>query len=703
MRRRNPFLSACGSIVLLCLCFSGIASCNGNGGSHDGGGPVYTPGATSSGSGTTENSGSTISADELLALSNGGNTGAILSRFSGPNASTATTTVSFSSSVLGLPADGYVTLVMTGQGIAYTADATDPGSGTVSFTIPQIAVGTEITVSIIVKRADGTVVCAGSKTQTVTGNSSDIQVPLTGEGSWPLPSAIAVNASPSTITYDAGLYAATPPGSQTVTFSVAGLSAPPSGSISYEWSLPTGAPLGSGDSITLDLKNDLLGTPPAGGLYNCGIIVTATCTDEEGAVTTASGTGVVAVTVLEIPAFTIEVTLPAGVTAHKNAAGTVVADSYDIVDFTKTFTFTATATAGTGYPAGAFPAGTEFEWGKSYDGTIGSETTTAEHKPASFDVAPSLDLGPMYAAWYTSDTPPKTFYVSCSATNGKAINSPKNADSSKTVKLYKPKLPKPEIDYSCIADARDSTEATETTPASCTYYQRNEATDPTFTLGVRNGSDMPAGTKWKLNIGNGSFIGTVSGFDSSANTDIGTQLSGIILAQLADSASPLPATTRAITVVVEHPSYESNESDALKFKVYPPPPASIVAFETSCDCSGTCLDGSMTYQVTASSAFTAIISPYFSVLPADNSGAVFKWYAVVGGTRTLVGTRDSSGNLPLSMSNLGIDVSSLPSDSASGSDGPPLTVYFEYEVSFPGTTLTRTGSPSSTGYLYLYQ
>lgn len=488
-----------------------------------------------------------------------------------------------------------------------------------------------------------------------------------------------------------------------MTFSVAGLSAPPSGSISYEWSLPTGAPLGSGDSITLDLKNDLLGTPPAGGLYNCGITVTATYTDEEGAVTTASGTGVVAVTVLEIPTFTIEVTIPAGVTAHKNAADTVVADSYDIVDFTKTFTFTATATAGTGYPAGAFPAGTEFEWGKSCDGTTGPVTTTAEHKPASFDVAPSPDLSPMYAAWYASDTPPKTFYVSCSATNGKAINSPKNADSSKTVKLYKPKLPKPEIDYSCIADARDSTEATETTPASCTYYQRNEATDPTFTLGVRNGSDMPAGTKWKLNIGNGSFIGTVSGFDSSANTDIGTQLSSIDLAQLADSASPLPATTRAITVVVEHPSYESNESDPMTFTVYPPYFPAINSFETHVTCSSwTANYGGGSYQVSPITAFTAGITVGPGGGPDAASGAKFEWYANVGGVSTLVRTTSSPDDVTFTMADLDIDVASLPTDFASGSGG--LTVYFECDISFPGTSVHKFGtSNSTTDWLYLYR
>ncbi|MBP5463690.1 MAG: hypothetical protein J6Y13_00675, partial [Treponema sp.] len=502
MRRRNPFLSACGSIALPCLCFSGIASCNGNGGSHDGGGAGYTPGAASSGSGSSERAGSTISADELLTLSNEGNTGAIISRFSGPNASTATTTVSFSSSVLGLPAGGYVTLVITGRGIAYTADATDPGSGTVSFTIPQIASGTEITVSIIVKKADGTVVCAGSKTQTVTGNVSDIQVPLTGEGSWTLPASLAVNASPSTITYDAGLYAATPPGSQTVTFSVAGLSAPPSGSISYEWSLPTGVPLGSGDSITLDLKDDLLGAAPsAGGLYNCGITVTATYTDEEGAVTTASGTAVVAVTVLEIPAFTIEVTLPAGVTAHKNAAGTVVADSYDIADLTKTFTFTATPVAGTGYPAGEFPEGTSFEWQRSYDAGLGPENQSTTGLGEQFDVQPS-GFGTMYSQWYAGDTVPKTFDLYCTATNGKAVNSPKDdAASGLTVNMYKPKLPKPTISSSCTAGVL-RTAVTDTEIA--TYYApagSDPLVDTEFRFEIGNKSDFPADAKWKLVAG----------------------------------------------------------------------------------------------------------------------------------------------------------------------------------------------------------
>ncbi|MBQ3687508.1 MAG: hypothetical protein II932_06725, partial [Treponema sp.] len=245
------------------------------------------------------------------------------------------------------------------------------------------------------------------------------------------------------------------------------------------------------------------------------------------------------------------------------------------------------------------------------------------------------------------------------------------------------------------------TAATDTVMAS--YYApagTDPKTDTEFTFEIDNKSDFPADAKWKLVAGSRAY-GVAMG-TSAADTGRDSQLTYVALNSLTDT-SLVPYTTNDITLIVEHPSYESAESDALKFKVYPPPPASIAAFETSCDCSGTCLDGSMSYQVTASSAFTAIISSYFSVLPAANSGAVFKWYAVVGGTRTLVGTRDSSGNLPLSMADLGIDVSTLPSDFAGGSDGPPLTVYFEYEVSFPGTTLTRTGSPSSTGYLYLFQ
>ena len=710
MRRRNPFLSACGSIVLLCLFSYGIASCNGNGGSHDGGGPVYTPGATSSGSGTTENSGSTISADELLALSNGGDTGAILSRFSGPNASTATTTVSFSSSVLGLPAGGYVTLVITGQGIAYTADATDSGSGTVSFTIPQIASGTEITVSIIVKKADGTVVCAGSKTQTVTGNVSDIQVPLIDEGPWTLPASLAVNASPSTITYDAGLYAATPPGSQTVTFSVAGLSAPPSGSISYEWSLPTGAPLGSGDSISLDLRDDLLGsTPTAGGLYSCGIIVTATYTDEEGAVTTASGTGVAAVTVLEIPAFTIEVTLPAGVTAHKNAAGTVVADSYDIADLSKTFKFTATATAGAGYPAGTFPDGTEFEWETSYDSTIagGFDSTSSTGQPDHFDVQPS-GLNSLYSQWYATDTPPKTFYIACNAENGKAINSPKSAASSKTISMYKPKLPKPTISYRCTAGV-DRTAATSLLPA--TFYAPAGSTDPKtdteFSFEIGNASTFPADAKWKLVAGSRAYgVGIATSAAATARDD---QLNYVALNSLTDAVSA-PYTTNAIKLVVECPSYVSSESDALTFIVYNCLPASIGSFSTELSCTGNPvslgLGNPPGYEVGDTSTFSGSLILNFPTtsLPDAGSGAKYEWYVRVNLAPTDPDPVDSVSDSSTGFAGFAVKdyvaIDSLPTYTDPTSTGVRFTL--RCWISFPGTT-----SPALNGYaestIYLFK
>lgn len=610
MRLRTPFLSACGSILLLCFCLYSISSCNGNGGSADSGG------------------------------------------------------------------------------------------GTVSFTIPQIAVGTEITVSIIVKQASGTVVYAGSETQTVTGSANDIHVSLTGEGPWTLPASLAVNASVSTITYDAGLYAAAPPGSQTVTFSVAGLSAPPSGTLTYEWSLPTGAPLGSGNSITLDLKDDLLGsTPTAGGLNNCGVIVTATYTDEAGAVTTASGTGVVAVTVLEIPDFTIEITLPAGVTAHTDATGTVVADSYDIVDLTKTFSFTATATAGTGYPAGAFPDGTEFKWEKSY----GAVTDSADHEPDHFDVTPS-SFGGIYSVWNAGDTSPKTFSLSCTATNGKAIHSPKNADSGKTVNMYKPKLPKPTLSYSCTTGEL-RTAVTDTEIA--TYYApagTDPKTDTEFRFEIGNKSAFPADAKWKLVAGIHAYgvgMGT-----SAANTGRDDQLTYVPLGSLTDDTAA-PYTTNDIILVVEHPCYESSESDALTFIVYNCLPASIGSFSTELSClGGTHVGAPATpyYEVGGTSTFNGSVIAYALGLPLPDagSGASYDWYIGVNGAIPASPQTSGTSFAGFRVTDY-VDLSSLQlysdSDPDPTSTGVSLTV--RCRISFPGADSPALDCyASSTIYLF---
>ena len=377
--------------VLLALDLLVLASCKGNGGSSDFGGAIYLPPPSASssapaggGSSGSASSGSSAVGD-ILTLSNAGDTDAIVSLLSGgstPTESAATTAVAFSSADIGLPAGGYVTLVITGNGISYTADARDAGDGTVHFDIPQIASGTTITVGVIVKRASGTVVCAGSKTQTVSGDSSNIQISLVSES--PLPAAITVNASHTAITYDASA-----PAPQTVSFSVVGLEAPEEGTLAYSWKLADGTVLpGSGPSVDVTLDSLFGSAPTAGGLYNKSVQVTATYTDEEGTVTTADGTGVVAVTVLELPDFTIEITLPVGVTAHTNEAGGVIPDSYDIADLTKTFTFTATPVAGTGYPAGVFPEETEFTWGQSYDSTMagGYDSSVSEHQPDHIDV-----------------------------------------------------------------------------------------------------------------------------------------------------------------------------------------------------------------------------------------------------------------------------------------------------------------------------
>ena len=688
-RSLSRLQAAIALLAFFCLC--ALTSCNGNGGSSDSGGPTYnqSPSSTPTGSTASGSDTGTVSVNDILAFSNAGDTEMIVSRLSGgstPTESAATTAVAFSSAGIGLPAGGYVTLVITGNGISYTADARDAGDGTVHFDIPQIASGTTITVGVIVKRASGTVVCAGSKTQTVSGDSSNIQISLTSES--PLPAAITVNASPTAITYDASA-----PAPQTVSFSVVGLEAPEEGTLAYSWKLADGTVLpGSGTSVDVTLDS-LFGTAPtAGGLYNKSVQVTATYTDEEGTATTANGTGVVAVTVLELPDFTIEVTLPEGVTAHTNEAGGVIPDSYDIADLTKPFTFKATPVAGTGYPAGGVPEETEFTWGQSYDSTMagGYDSSVSEHQPDHIDVQPS-SLNLMYSQWYATDTSPKTFYVSCSATNGKAINSPKSAASSKTVNLYKPKLPTPVLSYSCTAgDLR--TAVTDT--AVATYYAPSGSTDPKtdteFTFEIGNKSAFPADAKWKLVAGSHAYGVGIS--TSAANTGRDSQLTYVALGSLTDDMAA-PCTTNDIKIVVEHPSYVSSESDALTFMVYPTPPAASdicdFAGHISSDAGGLMECVFEVYDDSSSITCSLSPSPSTASLPDASSGAEYKWYLTIGSSpRTLVKTTDSPDDVSFALTELGIHFSSLPdSDADSG-----LHVEFECVVSFPGTVVTKTSA-----------
>ena len=74
------------------------------------------------------------------------------------------------SSDIGLPSGGSATLTITG-GVPFTATAQSDADGNVSFQIPAIVSGTDITVSLSVRNASGTVLYSGSNQQTVSGDS----------------------------------------------------------------------------------------------------------------------------------------------------------------------------------------------------------------------------------------------------------------------------------------------------------------------------------------------------------------------------------------------------------------------------------------------------------------------------------------------------------------------------------------------------
>ncbi len=282
----------CGILLFFCFLLGSMISCSGNGSAADSIGEVYS----SSGSATASD-GSLFSAGDILSSSNAGDTSSILNNISGSNSSSSslkTTTVTLSSSSIGLPSGGTVTLTITGDGVSYVKEATASSDGNVYFQVPVIATGTTVTVSIVVKAADGTVSSSGSKTQTVTDSSSLVDVSLTGNQSqvWSLPDPLTVSVSSASVDY-------TPTGS--VTFSVVGVTPPASGTLSYSWEKADGSPLSStSDSCPCSLS-DLLGASPTSGTHNVTVTVTASYAADDGTVTTASGSGVVQVSVYSLP------------------------------------------------------------------------------------------------------------------------------------------------------------------------------------------------------------------------------------------------------------------------------------------------------------------------------------------------------------------------------------------------------------------
>ncbi len=445
-------------------------------------------------------------------------------------------TYSHSSGDLGLPAGGFVTLTITGGGIAYTADSSASADGNVYFTIPWIASGSTITVSVIVKKQDGSVVCAGSETQTITDSAHDIHVSLLGsnDGPWTLPASIPVSASPTSITYNA----ASP---QDVTFSVAGLTPPPSGTLTYSWQQPGGMTFTeTGDSLTANLTQ-FIGVSPSAGVHSASATVTVTYTDDDGNVSTATGTGVVSVTVLEIPAFTVTVEPPAGVSLH-----TGTTDEYDVADRTQQFTFTATPAAGT-----AFPDDAVFAWtinGITQSGTEASILAS----PDDFNCSP------------LSTTVAMSNVIICEVSSDTAVNSPVT-DNANTLNLWKAPLPKPVIDVPTTSNG------TYIGAEGTTYsFYAVSGVSANTNFSFSTSTTMPAGTTFNWKVDGESKTGD-SGTASLSNWALGSLKTGL------DAPCTFSVTCTAIC-----PGYDNIESDPITVKVLTYP-SSVPEFHVSID------------------------------------------------------------------------------------------------------------------------
>ena len=185
----NPHFQTYAAFVF--AIFSSIiifVSCNGNGGGSDSYGPVYnSPGGEASsgsaGGSTGSNSGSSdigsgITAQDILNLSNADDTDSIIRIFSAPAPEQDNSqTVVLSASDIGLPSGGSATLAISGS-ISFSQTAQADADGNVSFQIPAIVSGTDITVSLSVRNASGTLLYSGSSQQTASGDSISINLTL---------------------------------------------------------------------------------------------------------------------------------------------------------------------------------------------------------------------------------------------------------------------------------------------------------------------------------------------------------------------------------------------------------------------------------------------------------------------------------------------------------------------------------------------
>ena len=374
-----------------------LASCNGNGGSADSYGAVYSPGGGGGGSSSGQaQSGGDISAIDILNCSNADDmetvVAILLGGGDGGTDETRTQTVTLSADDIGLPSGGTATLTISGNGVDYTATATADADGNVTFEIPAITTGSEITVSLSVKNSAGTLLYSGSQTEQLTGDNFTINVKLYRQY-WTLPASISLTASPDGFAYDSTKL------SETTTLSISGLEDAPAGTaLSYAWELDSSPLSDSGPYVTRSWSELIGPAAPTGDLTKT-FTVTVSYTDIAGEAKTASAsTSVVIGPPVTIPAFSIKVNPP---TTYDTANS--VPPRYALMNDADSFTFEAEPPAGE-----SFPAGTTFSWTITKAGAGGGSGTASGRSvsktPAELGVTTAIG----------------TWNVTCTASNSRA-------------------------------------------------------------------------------------------------------------------------------------------------------------------------------------------------------------------------------------------------------------------------------------------
>ncbi|MBP5463853.1 MAG: hypothetical protein J6Y13_01555, partial [Treponema sp.] len=160
-----------------------LTACTGNGGAANSNGELYNPnnipvssgsGAGSGSSGSSGGSSESFTAEDLLNAANSGDPGRIIELVSAAPAgdeSGETTTIVLSAADLGLPANGTVTLTITGA-ISFDETKGAADDGTVTFIIPKVVTGKTVTLELSVKDETGFVIYYGKETGPVEGSGN---------------------------------------------------------------------------------------------------------------------------------------------------------------------------------------------------------------------------------------------------------------------------------------------------------------------------------------------------------------------------------------------------------------------------------------------------------------------------------------------------------------------------------------------------